>query len=122
MYCIKAQHPWTVGTLGELTIILRSIIWRRRTVCVGEGSWIEEVWARVGCGWQACYRSEHSAWRNPAIGHIPVQGEVPGFFGHLDGDDESMNKGLKERREQKEVLLYKKWGRNSDEVVLAYGW
>ena len=53
--CIKAQHPWIVGRLGELTNILRGIIWRWRTVSAAEGPWIEGVVARVRSKRQARY-------------------------------------------------------------------
>lgn len=64
-----------------------------------ERSWIEGGVARIGSRWQARYRSERSSWRNTAIRHIPAQGNVSGFFGHVDGDVEGMRKDLKERRE-----------------------
>ncbi len=95
--CIKTQHPWMIGTLGELTIILRGIIWRWRTVSAAEGPWIEDVVARIGSKWQARYRSGHSARRNPTIGHIPAQGNVSGFAGHVDGDDDVIEKDLQEK-------------------------
>lgn len=107
--------------VGELTIVLRPMVWRRRTVCVAEGSWSEGVRAKVGCRWQARYRDEHSAWRDPAIGDIAAQSEVPSFFGHFKDGDDGIKNGLEGRREQKEVFLCKKWGRNSDKVVLADG-
>ena len=97
------------------------MIWRWRTVSAAKGSWAEGLVARVGSKWQARYRSEHSAWRNAAIRHIPVQGKVSGFFGHVDGDDEGLKGDVREKSEQDEVLLYKKRGRNRKDVLLADG-
>lgn len=79
--------------------MLRRIVRRWRTVCAAEGSWAEGVVARVGCRWQAHYGSGHSAWRYSAVGHIPAQGNVSGFFGHVGGEDEGIEKAFKERGE-----------------------
>lgn len=95
--CFKAQHAWMVGTLGILTIVLLSITRRWRTVSSAE--WVEARRVRVGSRRQACYGNEHSAWRNSAIRHIPTDGKVSGFFRHVKGDNEGIEKYLKERRE-----------------------
>lgn len=81
---------------ATISIMFWCMIWRGRTVSAAQGSWVEK--ARVESRWQACYRSEHSAWRNPAIRYIPAQGDVSGLFGHVDGSIEGIDKDLKERR------------------------
>lgn len=77
--------------------MLWCMIWRWRTVSAAQGCWVEGIVARV---WQAPYRSEHSAWRNPAIRHIPAYGKVSGFLRHGIGGDERLKKdsGREENR------------------------
>ena len=88
--CIRYQHSPECRYLGDhFTVVLRSIVWRWRTIAAKE----------VGSKGQTGHGSEHSAWTNTTIGDFSTQGEVSSFFGHVNGSQGGIEKGLKERIE-----------------------